>query len=293
MTPSQTPEPDVLALPDGLPRPLHIAHGERWFGLMVLRWSPSEVDSVPYVVDRHELHLDLVGGARSWIEVAGSSRRLESRPHQFVTIPSGQEVRWRGVMTDAVTISVEPALLERIVAEEFDADPAAFEPHSETRAPDAAVSGLVRRVADLAAGGAPPPLVAECLAREFAAALAETGAGGRRRASSGRVLSAWQLRRLEAYVEAHLACATLEGMAAACRLSPRQLLRSFRRSLGTTPVRHVQGRRLARAREMLRREDEPIAQIAVETGFHDQAHLTNAFRRLYGVSPGRYRRGRA
>ena len=284
--------PETLALPEGLPRPRHSAHGERWFGLMVMRWGPSELDSARYVVDRHELHLDLAGGGRSWFSVAGGRRHLASRAHQFVTIPAGREVRWSGAVTDAVTISVDPPLLERVVAEEFDADPATFVLHSDTRAPSASVSGLVRRVADLAAGGSPPSLAAECLAREFAALLAETGPGWRRRSPAGGTLSAWQLRRLEAYVEAHLACATLEGMAAACRLSPRQLLRSFRRSFGTTPVRHILDRRLTVARAMLARDDEPIAQIAVETGFHDQAHFTNAFRRAYGTSPGRHRRGR-
>jgi AraC-like DNA-binding protein len=32
----------------------------------------------------------------------------------------------------------------------------------------------------------------------------------------------------------------------------------------------------------------PAAQAAVEVGFFDQAHLTRHFKRIYGVTPGRY-----
>jgi transcriptional regulator GlxA family with amidase domain len=35
----------------------------------------------------------------------------------------------------------------------------------------------------------------------------------------------------------------------------------------------------------------PIAQAAVEAGFVDQAHLTKHFKRIFGVTPGRYTGG--
>jgi AraC-like DNA-binding protein len=35
----------------------------------------------------------------------------------------------------------------------------------------------------------------------------------------------------------------------------------------------------------------PIAQAAAEAGFYDQAHLTRHFKRITGISPGRYRTG--
>ncbi|TML09662.1 MAG: helix-turn-helix transcriptional regulator [Actinobacteria bacterium] len=33
----------------------------------------------------------------------------------------------------------------------------------------------------------------------------------------------------------------------------------------------------------------PLAVLAVEAGFCDQSHFTRAFRRLYGVTPARFR----
>jgi AraC-like DNA-binding protein len=35
-------------------------------------------------------------------------------------------------------------------------------------------------------------------------------------------------------------------------------------------------------------EGEPIADVAVAVGFHDQAHLTRHFRRHVGTTPGRF-----
>jgi AraC family transcriptional regulator len=36
-------------------------------------------------------------------------------------------------------------------------------------------------------------------------------------------------------------------------------------------------------------EERSLAQIALEAGFADQSHFTRAFRRHFGVTPGRYR----
>jgi AraC-like DNA-binding protein len=40
---------------------------------------------------------------------------------------------------------------------------------------------------------------------------------------------------------------------------------------------------------MIRRTNQPLAEIAQQVGFADQSHLTSIFRRETGVTPGRYR----
>ncbi|CAM5537911.1 AraC family transcriptional regulator OS=Streptomyces fumanus OX=67302 GN=GCM10018772_29740 PE=4 SV=1 [Streptomyces fumanus] len=47
-------------------------------------------------------------------------------------------------------------------------------------------------------------------------------------------------------------------------------------------------RRVERARQLLLAGRAP-ADVATATGFYDQAHLTRHFKRLVGVTPGRYR----
>jgi AraC-like DNA-binding protein len=66
------------------------------------------------------------------------------------------------------------------------------------------------------------------------------------------------------------------------------LARQFRAVLGTSPYRYSLLRRLDAARDQLG-STQPLADIALEAGFADQAHFTRMFTAAYGISPGRYR----
>jgi AraC-like DNA-binding protein len=71
-------------------------------------------------------------------------------------------------------------------------------------------------------------------------------------------------------------------------LTRYELARQFRAALGTSPYRYSLLRRLDRARERLREGDAPT-EVALETGFADQAHLSRHFKSAFGLSPARYR----
>jgi AraC-like DNA-binding protein len=73
---------------------------------------------------------------------------------------------------------------------------------------------------------------------------------------------------------------------AASGLSRFDLARQFRACFGTSPYRYSLMRRLRRAREQLGKR--PIAQLALEAGFADQAHFTRAFKGAFGLPPARY-----
>ena len=70
-------------------------------------------------------------------------------------------------------------------------------------------------------------------------------------------------------------------------VSTAHLVRCFTRTFGVPPHRYVVGRRVEAARRRLL-DGEPVAQVAVGVGFHDQAHLTRHFRRHVGTTPARY-----
>ena len=80
----------------------------------------------------------------------------------------------------------------------------------------------------------------------------------------------------------------LAQLAAIAGLSPYHFSRSFRRAFGMPPHAYLLQARVSRARALLR-QGEPVCEVAARLGFADQAHLTRHFRRLTGVTPGRYR----
>jgi len=75
---------------------------------------------------------------------------------------------------------------------------------------------------------------------------------------------------------------------AASGLGRYELARQFRLAFGTSPHRYLLMRRLDTAREAMRR-GRPLAEVAQEAGFADQAHFTRVFKAASGLTPARYR----
>ena len=67
------------------------------------------------------------------------------------------------------------------------------------------------------------------------------------------------------------------------------LNRVARRELGRTLTAEIIRQRLAHARILLAETNLTLKAIAAETGFCHAAHLANAFRKAYALSPGRFR----
>jgi transcriptional regulator GlxA family with amidase domain len=95
------------------------------------------------------------------------------------------------------------------------------------------------------------------------------------------------LARMEARIDAPEAVAET---AAAVGLSPRRLESLFRQALGITPGAHMLGLRLQAARRMLSESAQPLAEVALRTGFSSPATLSRAFRGAFGHAPGGLRK---
>ena len=80
---------------------------------------------------------------------------------------------------------------------------------------------------------------------------------------------------------------TLEMLAGVAGLSPFHFLREFKRTYDATPQQMLMALRLFDAKRRLAAGEAP-ASVAAASGLTDQAHLTRAFVRRYGVTPGRY-----
>ena len=124
-------------------------------------------------------------------------------------------------------------------------------------------------------------LAIECAVSEALLALRESATT----APSPRVALARELAE-----DSFASALTLAGVAREVGMHPAHLARDFRRAYGSTFGEYVRARRVAFAAGELRAGVRPLADISLAAGFCDQSHLTNAFRRLVGMTPGRFRR---
>lgn len=70
---------------------------------------------------------------------------------------------------------------------------------------------------------------------------------------------------------------------------PIHLTRTFQTFYGCTPGEFLRNRRLQKAAELLVSSKLSITEIALESGFFDQSHLTKHFHRTFGLPPGKFR----
>ncbi|HET8844196.1 MAG TPA: AraC family transcriptional regulator [Ktedonobacteraceae bacterium] len=103
-----------------------------------------------------------------------------------------------------------------------------------------------------------------------------------------------QMRRVIDFIQAHLdQDLSLEALAQQVDFSPYHFARLFRQTTGESPHQFVLRQRIERAQQLLEKTDVPLGHIALESGFADQSHLTQAFKRHLGQTPRAYRRDRS
>jgi AraC family transcriptional regulator len=104
-------------------------------------------------------------------------------------------------------------------------------------------------------------------------------------------LEPWQKLRTEEMLRANLeGNIRIKELAAACSLSPSHFARCFRSSFGTSVHRRLIQLRVERAKELMSRTTKPLADVALMSGFWDQAAFSRTFSRIEHMAPSRWRR---
>src|SRR5712664_3082405 len=104
-------------------------------------------------------------------------------------------------------------------------------------------------------------------------------------------LEAWQKLRAEEMLRAHLeGNITVKELAGACSLSESHFARCFRLSFGTSVHQRLIQLRIECAKYLLGETGKSLVEIALLSGFCDQAAFTRTFTRAERMSPSRWRR---
>lgn len=119
------------------------------------------------------------------------------------------------------------------------------------------------------------------------------GSRRRRAGSSGSFLAPWQVNLATTIMQGNLTNGlSVAELACVCRLSLCYFVRAFSSTVGITPYAWFMQQRIARADDLLINSDLPLAHVALDCGFSDQAHFTKAFAKATGTTPAKRRRAR-
>jgi AraC family transcriptional regulator len=269
----------------------------------VSRWGPVCVEIVEcelkgraelhFCVNEHVVILELSKGVSGERRAENRVERFASRPDLISFRPAGCELRgWStgsGTMRYA-RVALAPGLLGNAVEEE---NWKRVNLHAVTDLRDAVLLQSARTlVQECASPGSFGALYAEGLGLTMLARLLRyfSGPCSQMRLASGG-LAPVRLRRALEHIAANLGDDPhLSDLARISGLSSSQFVRSFRASMGITPVQYVLAQRIERAKGLLAHSHTSLADIALQCGFTDQSYFTNRFRSFVGTTPGQFRK---
>ena len=103
-------------------------------------------------------------------------------------------------------------------------------------------------------------------------------------------LSAAKLRRVTEFIaENYSRDLKLAELAQVAGMSNFHFAREFKRSTGTTPHQYLIQFRVERAKALLAKDELPLIEVGLRSGFSHQSHFTRLFRRITGTTPHSYR----
>jgi AraC family transcriptional regulator len=273
---------------------LSSAVGAGWQGLLLERHIADEVYSAKDVEAASNIvhFFDAVPLTSEW-RSEGHTRRVVNMPGSMALEPRGFRFDVHCVRSQRAPqwiLGLDQTLFGQRVQETQRGGRLELTPQLNVEEPQA---GALYRLlqADVEAGCPCGPLYGELVGAALAVRLAHCcaeAAGLDTRARGG--LPPARLRRVLEYIEANLGDnVRLNALAAEVGVSAFHFSRLFKQSTGRSPHQYLLGRRLERAKTLLRQPRTTLAEISVSTGFTDQGHFTKVFRRFVGVTPSEYR----
>jgi AraC family transcriptional regulator len=141
------------------------------------------------------------------------------------------------------------------------------------------------------AGGSARP--AQTGSSQLIAPNGSTRMRGERGEAARPVLAPWQVSLATGVMRRNIGSAvSIAEISGLCRLSISYFVRAFTNTVGIAPYAWFVRQRIFQAEHLLANTALPLAQVALECGFSDQAHFTKAFAKLTGLTPARWRQQR-
>jgi AraC family transcriptional regulator len=234
----------------------------------------------------HRIGMHLGPPVNAFCSCDGQSHRRVQSDGDMDIVPAGLDGTWEDDADCTILrIDVDPVLVAR-TSEDLGLNPDSVRiaPRFQLRDEGLKHIALALHARSLGDAGT-DRLYAESLATALATRLIDR-AGQHNLTPASQQLSTRQRRRITDYIEANLdQDLSLLDLSRVAAVGVSHLKVLFRRTYGMPVHQYVVRRRVERARSLLLGGDLPISQIALETGFAHQSHMTRWMKRLAGVTP--------
>ena len=290
---------------DGYGAPVLFLSSEEigWEGLVVRAYhEPKELEGW-IAASEPDIGLILFAGGSMLMGQRGQNgdwREMKMRQGDLALRPGGgapYEMRWRGLSdepTQTLHVQLSTDLVLRAAQELSDYDPTRLVVVGRAGFQDPLLAQLGFALwRELEQGAPAGKLYAQTAAQMLAVHLLRHYASpvlDIKEYAHG--LTRQQMKRVMDFILEHLSQdLSLEMMAQQIGFSAYHFARLFRDTTGETPHQFVLRRRIERAQHLLKETDESLTGVALESGFANQSHLTQVFRRHLGLTPRAYRQG--
>ena len=129
-------------------------------------------------------------------------------------------------------------------------------------------------------------------ARAISIILIEFGLESKKDNRRPEIVYAKNMKNILLYIEEHYQDPdlTIARLAEISDYSLTYFTKAFKGYMHTTPIIHLNKRRISHANVLLRETDLPLSEIARQSGYKKLSTFTEAFKRVMGVLPSVYRR---
>lgn len=267
-----------------------------WNGALIRRWRGTSPDMEQPTLDHSYIAMHLGGPKRVHRWRDGARIAVEADVGSLTVVPAGTAFSWRteGPIGFA-HVYLSPALLARVVHEEFDRDPRQAQLIDAVGREAPLICALFQGMLDeIERPSFATRLLLDTLLHAFVVRLlCECSTLPVARPGVAGGLTPRRLNRVIDYIETNLAAdLRLADLASVAASSPYHFSRAFGASTGLPPHRYVTRRRIERAIDLLREDRIAVAEVAARCGFNSQRQFALMFKRVCGVSPSQFRRGR-